>query len=63
MLRLERALSGYAEVLALRLRELRKLHVEVRKVQASDLLVELLGEEVHANRVLRALRPERDLKK
>lgn len=48
---LVRALSRQAEVLGLNRRELRELDVERLQVRAGNLLVELLGQDVHANRV------------
>src|SRR5262249_8685658 len=59
VLRLERPLDRHAEVTGLLLGERRQLHPELAEVKARHLLVELLRQDVHAEREL--LGPERDL--
>lgn len=60
---LVRALHGDVEVRALLVAEHGELDVELLEMRARDLLVELLGQHVHAERELLRRRPERDLGK
>ena len=61
MRRLVRAVDGDVQVRRLLRRQLRELHVELRQVRARDLLVELLRENVHAEREVLRRRPESNL--
>lgn len=59
---LVRALDGNVEVLRLRLGERRELDVQLGKVGASDLLIKLFGQHVHAKLELIGVGPESDLR-
>lgn len=59
---LVRPVDRDVEVLRLRVRQSCELHIELRQMSACDLLVELLGQDVHAERELLWCRPERDLR-
>ena len=61
MLGLEGSLLGQTKVVALLLGELGKVDVEGAKVGEGDLLVELLGEHVHAQRVVLGVVPQLEL--
>ena len=61
MLGLEGSLLGQTKVVALLLGELGEVDVEGAKVGEGDLLVELLGEHVHAQRVLLGVVPQLEL--
>ena len=58
---LEGTLLGQTEVVALLLGELGEVDVEGAKVGEGDLLVELLGEHVHAQGVLLGVVPQLEL--
>ena len=58
---LVRAVNSNPEVVRLGLREGGELHADLCEVGAGDLLVELLRENVHAEREVLRRRPERDL--
>src|SRR5262245_5086339 len=51
-IRLVRTFDRYAEVFGLLVRELVEFHAELAEVEARDLLVELLRQDVHAERML-----------
>ena len=55
---LERTVLGNAEVLGLFLRKTSQLHAELAEMQARHLLVELLGQHVHADGILVRLVPQ-----
>ena len=59
--RLEGSLLGQAKVVALLLGQLGEVDVEGAKVGEGDLLVELLGEHVHAQGVLLGVVPQLEL--
>ena len=61
MLGLEGSLLGQTKVVALLLGELGEVDVEGAKVGEGDLLVELLGEHVHAQGVLLGVVPQLEL--
>jgi len=61
MIGLERTLGGNIQVGALVLRQMRQLDAEMLKMSFSDLLVQLLGKHVDANRVFVVLGPQLDL--
>ena len=61
MLGLEGSLLGQTKVVALLLGELGKVDVEGAKVGEGDLFVELLGEHVHAQRVVLGVVPQLEL--
>ena len=61
--RLEGSLLGQAKVVALLLGQLGEVDVEGTKVGEGDLLVELLGEHVHAQGVFLDVVPQLDLGK
>ena len=58
---LEGTVDGDVEVLGLLIGESGELDVELSKVSASDLLVQLLGEHVNAESELTRVGPESDL--
>src|SRR5579871_4388856 len=62
MLRLERPLSRHTNIAGLRIGELGELRAEFRELQSRNLLVEVLGQHVHSDRILRGLGEELDLR-
>src|SRR5882757_8071 len=61
VLRFVRTLDVYAQVIRLRLRQLRESDTKRIQVQAGDLFVEVLRQRVDADRVLLKLREQLDL--
>ncbi len=61
MIRLERTLLGHAQVFGLIVAQLGQLDVQVLQVRSGHLFVELLRQDVHADRVLTVLGPQLDL--
>jgi len=61
MVGLEGAVLGNVEVLGLRIGEDGQLDVELLKVSTSDLLIQLLGQDVNTERELLGSRPKGDL--
>jgi hypothetical protein len=62
VLGLEGTFRRHADVLGLVLRELGELHTELVEVERGDLLIELFGKDMYADRILPWLGPERDLR-
>src|SRR6185436_260107 len=60
--RLERAVLGNAEIASLLLGGLRQLDAELVQVQPRDFLIEMLRQDVHADRVLVVLAPQLHLR-